>query len=73
MKKNDYLWAAALLGVVLFLIHPVTNNLFVTVTKVHPYVMGFIKISILATMGDLLAVRITSGEFKRRPEFYTGL
>jgi len=67
LKKNDYLWAAALLGVVLFLIHPVTNNLFVTVTKVHPYVMGFIKISILATMGDLLAVRITSGEFKRRP------
>lgn len=33
-------------------------------TAAHPYIMGFIKVSILATMGELLAIMISNGEFK---------
>ena len=65
MKKNDFLWLLALVSVVIFLVHPTTNELFVYVTKKHPYIMGFIKVGILATMGELLGIRILTGYFKK--------
>lgn len=61
MKKGDFLWLLSLLAVVSFLVFPATHEIFVGATKSHPYIMGFIKVAILATMGELLAVRITTG------------
>ena len=65
MKKKDFLWLSSLLLIVIFLIYPSTHAAFVTATKNHPYIMGFIKVSILATMGELLAIRIANGDYKK--------
>lgn len=65
MKKQDFLWGFALLVIVFILVFPATHNLFIVATKNHPYIMGFIKVGILATMGELLALRIVTGQFKK--------
>jgi len=58
LKKNDYIWLTLLLAIVLFLIIPATRELFKLATQTYPYIMGFIKFAILATMGELLTIRI---------------
>ncbi len=65
MKKGDILWGVIFLGITAFLIIPATHEIFVGVTGTHPYLMGFIKFAIMATMGELLAIRIISGNWKR--------
>ncbi|RCX09863.1 Mpv17/PMP22 family protein [Anaerobacterium chartisolvens] len=65
MKKGDILWAAVFLGISALLIIPVTHEAFVGATNAHPYLMGFIKFAIMATMGELLAIRIISGSYKK--------
>ncbi len=63
MKKGDYIWIAALLLWVAVLVTPVSRESFLVFTSAHPYVGGFIKFSILATMGDLLGVRLVKGDY----------
>lgn len=46
---------------------PVTNIVFVAMSKAHPYAMGFVKFALLATMGELLALRIAAGVWKQPP------
>lgn len=65
MKKYDFLWAGILILVVAFLVVPSTHEIFVQASKFHPYLMGFIKFFILATMGELLAIRISNGDWKK--------
>lgn len=65
MKKYDLLWLASLLAIVGILVYPPTHASFMAVTKAHPYLMGFVKVSILATMGELLALRIVTGDWKK--------
>jgi len=60
LKKNDYLWLALLFSIVIFLIIPNTRELFKIATSSQPYIMGFIKFAILATMGELLTIRIVN-------------
>ena len=38
--------------------------MFAELTLAHPYLMGFIKFAILATIGELCAIRILSGQWK---------
>lgn len=64
LKKKGMLWFGVMVIIVLFLTYPPTRALFGETVKAHPYMMGFVKFSMLATMGELLAVRITEGEFK---------
>ena len=62
MKRNigfDILWGSCLLLLLLFLLNPAGLKLFVSATKAHPVLMGFSKFFILASMGELLAIRIT--------------
>jgi len=59
------IWFGALFAVAFILLYPTTHTLFVTATKTHPYIMGFVKVAILATMGELMALRIVTGEWKR--------
>lgn len=63
MKKGDFIWGAVLGVVVLLLVYPLTHNWILDTTKNHPYLMGFIKFAILATMGELLSIRIVSGRW----------
>lgn len=63
MRKGDCLWGAALLIWVFILLVPSTRTVFMTATAAHPYVGGFVKFAILATMGDLLGIRILLGRW----------
>lgn len=69
MKKGDLLWGAILLAFIGFVVYPSTNEIFVEVTSNHPYLGGFVKFALLATMGEMLVVRLTSGKWKKAPGF----
>ena len=63
MKKGDFVWIVALLVWVLILVVPSSRALFISVTDAHPYAGGFIKFAILASMGDMLGIRVIKGEW----------
>lgn len=65
MKKKDFIWFLGLATVIFILVIKPTREAFGYATKVHPYIMGFIKVSILATMGEILAIRIALGDYKK--------
>lgn len=65
MKKGDIIWSIFLAIIVLFLLVPGTREIFKDLTASYPYLMGFIKFSILATMGELLSIRIVNKKWKR--------
>jgi len=64
MSRGDFLWLAALCAVSSIMLVPASHQVFISVTKAHPYLMGFGKFAILATMGELLAIRIGTGAWK---------
>lgn len=63
MKRGDFLWGAALLIWILILVVPSTRTAFIAVTDAHPYAGGFFKFAILASMGDLLGIRVLKGDW----------
>lgn len=63
MKRGDFIWLAAFLAICAFLLLPQTNAIFEQMTKASPYLMGFVKFAILATLGELLAIRIVRGDY----------
>lgn len=75
MKKGDIIWGLLLSAVVFFIAAPVTNRIFMEFTSANPFISGFIKFSILATMGELLAVRISSKGWDKLPKgiFYRAI
>lgn len=62
-KKGDFLWGFVLLLWILVLAIPSTRTSFIAITDANPYLGGFFKFFILATMGDLLGIRILKGEW----------
>ncbi|MEA1975573.1 MAG: Mpv17/PMP22 family protein [Bacillota bacterium] len=64
MNKKDFLWGLALAIIITFLLYPTTHVLFINFNGLHPYLAGFLKFALLATLGDLLAARIVSGDWK---------
>jgi hypothetical protein len=58
MKKGDFLWGLALLVWVVILVVPASRVVFISVTDAHPYAGGFVKFAILASMGDMLGIRV---------------
>lgn len=65
MKLGDYAWLLALSILSAGLLVPSTRQVFISLTQEHPYVMGFLKFAILATMGELLVIRLLSGQWKK--------
>lgn len=65
LKKGDFIWLSGMLAIILFLFVPTTHDLFNDLTSSYPYLMGFIKFAILATMGELMALRIITGDYKK--------
>ena len=63
MKKGDFLWGLALLIWIVVLVVPGTRAAFISASDAHPYIGGFIKFAILATMGDLLGARVLKGKW----------
>jgi hypothetical protein len=64
MKLKDIVWGLVLVPFILILVFKDSREWFETITKDSPYLMGFIKTAILATMGELLAFRIVTGKYK---------
>lgn len=65
MNKKDFLWGLTLIGVIIFLINSSTHNMFIKFNGGHPYIAGFIKFALLASLGDLLAARIVSKKWEK--------
>jgi hypothetical protein len=66
MKKiyGDITWGALLLIWIIILVNPTSRTGFISFTTAHPYMGGFIKFTILASMGDMLGGRILNGAWK---------
>ncbi len=64
MRRGDLVWGAVLAGVVVLLVVPATHAWVVATTKAHPYAMGFLKFALLASLGELLAIRVVSGAWR---------
>ena len=50
-------------GFAAVLIIPASREVFKTLSSTHPYLMGFAKFAVLATSGELLAVRLAKKEW----------
>ena len=64
MKKGDFIWALALLMWVIVLVVPSSRAAFISITEAYPYMGGFFKFAILATMGDMLGERVLRGRWR---------
>lgn len=69
MKKGDFIWGGTLVAFILFVMHPMTHTWFVDTTAAYPYIGGFLKFALLATMGEMLVGRISTGKWKKAPGF----
>ncbi len=59
MNKKDFLWILVLILCIALVLSP----FFKTITKSHAYLAGFIKFFLLATMGEILALRIRNKKY----------
>jgi len=64
-RLQDLLWTGLLTLILCLLAIPAGFDLFVELSETHMYLMAFAKFSVLATMGELLAIRISSGYWHR--------
>ncbi|MDR2946354.1 MAG: hypothetical protein LBV79_06385 [Candidatus Adiutrix sp.] len=64
-RTGDIIWAGVLIAVSLFLLFPASREAFIRLTQNHYYPMSFIKFAILATMGEMLAVRILNQSWQK--------
>jgi hypothetical protein len=64
-KPGDLVWGLCLAGIIALLAVPATPEGLVSLTNTHPFLMGFAKFAVLATMGELLSIRILSGGWKK--------
>lgn len=68
MKKGDIIWGIVV-GLVIFLLFKILNgqdtNSLTIFAKSHPYIIGFLKVAVLATLGEILALRITKGSYEK--------
>ena len=63
-KLITAVWVGLLGLVIAVLAMDTTRAHFVEATRAHPYLLGFLKIGLLGTLGELLGGRIVTGEFK---------
>lgn len=66
VRKNVLIIAYIVLslgGFAAILIIPATREVFKSLSSLHPYLMGFAKFAVLATAGELLAIRLARKEW----------
>jgi hypothetical protein len=64
LKTGDWIWLAILGCVIALFLSPVSRNVIAAMGSGHPLLTGFLKFAVLASMGELLAIRIVSGEWR---------
>jgi len=67
LNRGDFVWLAVLGAFSSLLVMPATHDVFLNITKAHPFWMGFAKFALLATMGELVAIRIGTGSWRKPP------
>lgn len=65
-KPISLAWAALLGAIVVLLTLPGFRAEFEAATRAHPYLLGFFKIALLGTMGELLGKRLARGAWQLR-------
>ena len=63
MKKKDIIWVVVIVLLTLIVGIQGSRVVFEQLTSDYPYLMGFIKTAILASMGELLVNRIKNGSY----------
>jgi hypothetical protein len=63
MKRGDLYWGLAFAPMLLVFLIPTTRDVIISLAEAHPYLMGFVKFAILATMGDFLGSRVATGDY----------
>ena len=63
MKKQDVLWLLIILGISSIFVIPTTRIFYEEMNQQYPYLLGFLKTSILALMGELLVSRIQNKQY----------
>ena len=63
MKKGDFIWGALFLAFCVVLVIPSSREAFIAFTETYKLIGGFLKFSVLATMGGMLATRVGTGEW----------
>lgn len=64
MKKNDVVLAALVAGVIsVFIFLPPVTAWYMSTNKEHGMIMSFFKFALLATLGEVLALRIKTGNY----------
>lgn len=63
MKYKDFIWIGIIILITSFIVIPASRNIFESLTQSYPYMMGFIKTALLASMGERLVVRIKTGSY----------
>lgn len=71
MKKGHFIWGGLFLAFCLVLAVPSSREAFITFTDTYKLIGGFLKFSVLATMGELLAKRVGTGEWEFSSYFFT--
>lgn len=71
MKKGDYIWGGIILLIGIILLVEKTRDAFILFTDSYKLLGGFIKFAILSTMGEMLAQRLASKEWKFQSYFFT--
>ena len=68
MKKQDWLVILIIVVVLTPFFIPATGFFdgFKHLTDTHPYIMAFFKFAILATFGEMLALRIREGVYSKK-------
>lgn len=67
MKRTDFYWIGCILLITFLFLSPWTKESLALLTANHPYLMGFLKTAILASLGEALARRIESGFYFKKP------
>lgn len=68
-RTGDKVWGGILAIISLCLLIPFTRIEFVRLTTSYPYFTSFVKFAVLATMGELLAIRILNGQWSKPKGF----
>lgn len=58
MKKQDFIWLSVIILITLIFVISASRLFYEQLNLSHPYLLGFLKTSILAFMGELLVSRI---------------
>lgn len=69
MKKKGIIWSLLMILFAMIFVIPATREGFMAFSANHGYLAGFLKVGFLSTMGEILATRITTGEWKLKSYF----